>query len=64
MAKEFFPEIGKIKFEGKESKNPLAYHYYDADKVIMGKYTGTTVKLDGEEYTIVRQDDILAVVTD
>lgn len=37
MAKEFFPEIGKIKFEGKESKNPLAYHYYDADKVIMGK---------------------------
>ena len=32
------------------------------DKVIMGKYTGTTVKLDGEEYTIVRQSDILAVV--
>ena len=32
------------------------------DKVIMGKYTGTTVKLDGEEYTIVRQGDILAVV--
>ncbi|MGE4353131.1 MAG: co-chaperone GroES [Oscillospiraceae bacterium] len=32
------------------------------DKVITGKYTGTTVKLDGEEYTIVRQGDILAVV--
>ena len=32
------------------------------DKVIMGKYTGTNVKLDGEEYTIVRQSDILAVV--
>ena len=32
------------------------------DKVIVGKYTGTTVKLDGEEYTIVRQSDILAVV--
>ncbi len=32
------------------------------DKVIMGKYTGTTVKLDGEEYTIVRQGDILAIV--
>ena len=32
------------------------------DKVIMGKYTGTTVKLDGEEYTIVRQNEILAVV--
>ncbi len=32
------------------------------DKVIMGKYTGTTVKLDGEEYTIVRQSEILAIV--
>ena len=35
--KEYFPNIGKIKFEGKESKNPMAYHYYDAEKVIMGK---------------------------
>ena len=31
-------------------------------RVIMGKYTGTNVKLDGETYTIVRQHDILAVV--
>ena len=37
MSKQYFPEIGKIKFEGKESKNPLAYHYYDADRVVMGK---------------------------
>jgi len=35
--KEFFPEIGKIKFEGKESKNPLAFRYYDAEKVVHGK---------------------------
>lgn len=35
--KEYFPEIGKIKFEGKKSKNPLAYRYYDAEKVVMGK---------------------------
>ena len=35
--KEYFPEIGKIKFEGKDSKNPLAYRYYDAEKVILGK---------------------------
>ena len=28
---------GKIKFEGKESKNPLAFRYYDAGKMIMGK---------------------------
>jgi chaperonin GroES len=32
------------------------------DKVLMGKYSGTSVKLDGEEYTIVRQSDILAIV--
>ena len=35
--KEFFPGIGKIKFEGKESKNPLAFRYYDAEKVVNGK---------------------------
>jgi xylose isomerase len=35
--KEFFPGIGEIKFEGKESKNPLAFHYYDANKMVMGK---------------------------
>lgn len=35
--KEYFPEIGKIKFEGKDSKNPLAYRYYDAEKVVLGK---------------------------
>jgi len=32
------------------------------DKVITGKYSGTEVKVDGEEMTIVRQSDILAVV--
>jgi chaperonin GroES len=32
------------------------------DRVITGKYTGTEVKVDGEEYTIVRQSDILAIV--
>lgn len=32
------------------------------EKVITGKYTGTEVKLDGVEYTIVSQSDILAVV--
>ena len=32
------------------------------DKVITNKYAGTEVKLDGEDYTIVRQSDILAIV--
>ena len=32
------------------------------DKVLTSKYSGTEVKVDGEEYTIVRQSDILAIV--
>ncbi|BEG99251.1 xylose isomerase [Bacteroides sedimenti] len=35
--KEYFPGIEKIKFEGKESKNPMAFRYYDAEKVVNGK---------------------------
>ncbi len=37
MTKQYFPNIGKIQFEGKDSKNPMAYHYYDENKIIMGK---------------------------
>ena len=37
MSKEYFPSIGKIAYEGTESKNPMAYHYYDAERVVMGK---------------------------
>ena len=32
------------------------------DKVLTSKYSGTEVKVDGEKYTIVRQNDILAIV--
>ncbi|MCV9385209.1 xylose isomerase [Reichenbachiella ulvae] len=35
--KEFFPGIGKIKFEGRESDNPLAFKFYDENKVVAGK---------------------------
>ena len=35
--REFFPEIGKIPFEGKDSRNPLAFRYYDAEKIVLGK---------------------------
>ena len=44
--------------DGKEVKMEVK----KGDKVLMGKYSGTTVKLDGEEYVIVRQSDILAIV--
>lgn len=35
--KVYFPTVEKIKFEGKESKNPLAFRYYDPEKVVYGK---------------------------
>lgn len=44
--------------DGKE----VAMYLSVGDRVISGKYSGTQVKLDGEEYTIVRQSDILAIV--
>lgn len=34
---EFFPGIGKIKYEGPESTNALSFRYYNAEEVIMGK---------------------------
>lgn len=44
--------------EGKE----ITMYVKKGDKVIYSKYAGTEVKLDGTEYIIVRQNDILAVV--
>ncbi|MCY6484364.1 co-chaperone GroES [Clostridium aestuarii] len=44
--------------EGKEVKMEVKV----GDKVLFSKYSGTEVKLDGEEYTILRQNDILAAV--
>jgi xylose isomerase len=34
---EFFKDIESVKFEGTESTNPLAFHHYDAEKMILGK---------------------------
>jgi xylose isomerase len=36
-SKEFFPGISKIQYEGPQSKNPLAFKYYNADELINGK---------------------------
>ena len=35
--KVYFPSVGKIQFEGKESRNPLAFRFYDAEKVVYGR---------------------------
>ena len=44
--------------DGKEVKMEVAV----GDKVIYSKYSGTEVKLDSEEYIVVKQSDILAIV--
>ena len=42
--------------------NKVEMYLNVGDKVLLSKYAGTEVKLDGEEYTILRQSDVLAVV--
>lgn len=44
--------------DGKDIKMEVAV----GDRVLISKYAGTEVKLDGQEYTILRQSDILAKV--
>ena len=44
--------------DGKEVKMSVK----EGDKVIAAKYAGTDIKIDGEEYTILHQSDILAIV--
>jgi chaperonin GroES len=50
---------GKILKDGKQR----ALDVKAGDRVLFGKYSGTEVKLDGEEHVILREDDILAVVS-
>ena len=59
------PEIAEIVavgpggvVDGKEIKMELKV----GDKVLISKYAGTEVKLDGTEYTILRQSDVLAII--
>ncbi len=60
------PQVAKVVAVGPGAKNedgviiPMTIQV--GDKVLAGKYAGTEVKVDGEEYTIVREDDILAIV--
>jgi chaperonin GroES len=49
---------GKIDENGKK----IAFNVKVGDTVLMPKYGGTEVKLDGKEYQIMREDDILAII--
>ena len=55
------PEIAEVIAVG-EGKKDVTMTVEKGDKVLIQKYSGTNVKVDGEEYIIVKMDDILAVV--
>ena len=52
-------EVGPV---GMVDGNQVDMYLKKGDKVLISKYAGTEVKLDGEEYTILRQSDVLAIV--
>ena len=49
---------GRLTDEGKR----VALEVRKGDKILMGKYSGTEVKIDGNEYLIMREEDVLAIV--
>lgn len=49
---------GKVTDDGKEIKPELKV----GDKVLYGKYSGTEVTIDGEEYLIMRESDVYAII--
>src|SRR5947199_8929469 len=50
---------GKINEEGKV--RPLDVK--DGDRILFGKYSGTEIKLDGEDFVIMREEEVLGIVT-
>ena len=57
-----FAEVVAVGPGGEVDGKSVEMYVNVGDKVIIGKYAGTEVKLNKEEYTIVRQSDILAVI--
>ncbi len=60
------PQRGEIVAVGKGKKKEdggvVPLDIKAGDKVLFGKYAGTEVKVDGEDYLMMREDDILAVI--
>ena len=53
--------VGEGKFDDNGKRIPMSVEA--GDKVLIGKYSGTEVKLDGEDHVIVREDEILAILS-
>jgi chaperonin GroES len=47
-----------------ENGSKLTLEVKEGDHVLFGKYSGTEIKLDGEEYLIVREDDVLGILAE
>ena len=60
------PQQGKVVAVGngkvKEDGGRIALDVKSGDLILFGKYSGQEIKLDGEEYLIMREDEVLAVV--
>ena len=60
------PQEGKVVAVGKGKVNDdgkvLPLSVKEGDKILFGKYSGTEVKLNGNEYLIMREDDILGIL--
>ncbi len=52
--------VGQGKLDDKGKRVPVGVK--PGDRILVGKYTGSEVKLDGEEHLILREDDVLAVM--
>ncbi|MBI2092643.1 MAG: co-chaperone GroES [Deltaproteobacteria bacterium] len=50
---------GKVLEEGKR----VALDIKTGDRILFGKYSGNDIKLDGEDYVIIKEEDILGVLT-
>jgi chaperonin GroES len=47
-----------------DAGNRMALQLKEGDRVLFGKYAGTEIKMEGEEYLMMREEDILAVLAD
>ena len=60
------PAEGKVVAVGKgkpdESGKRIALEVKKGDRILFGKYSGTEVKIEGEEYLIMREDDVLGII--
>ena len=60
------PIEGRVKAVGKgkigDDGNPIKLEIKVGDKVLYSKYGGTEIKIDGEDYLLMREDDVLGVI--